>query len=61
MPDTFEKQVAEWAKKRRLYKRQFDNGASVKKLADTHGMSYQRMYVLLKKEGATFRSYGSKK
>ncbi len=61
MTVTFEKQVAEWAKKRRLYKRQFDNGATVKQLSDTHGISYQRMYALLKKEGATFRKYGDKK
>lgn len=55
------KRMAQWAKRRKLIKRQFDNGATAIQLAETHGVDVQRIYQILKKEGATFRSYGAKK
>lgn len=59
--DQYTKQMAEWAKKRRLILRQFQKGATARQLADTHDVSLARIYHILKKEGATFRSYGAKK
>jgi hypothetical protein len=59
--DPYAKQVSEWAKKRRLILRQFQQGATARQLADTHDVSIARIYFILKKEGATFRSYGAKK